>query len=254
MQSLEKITQKWRNNPEKPLRVIAFGSSNTELHWHSLGHFNWFSWLGCSMREWIGRHITVINQGINGETAEDLTKRIDRDVISLSSNLVIITIGGNDTWRNFTIEEYKKNLTYIIERVQEINAVPVLQTYYCLLYDRMHEIFQRFPQFVEVNRDLASTKEIPLIDQYRYFSPFYENDPENYSKLMLDGLHVNPIGNAIMGVIACRVFCLPDPKFPIKMDFECPIDRAKIKELLKMMNKFQELPPRRTKDGKKIKK
>jgi hypothetical protein len=79
------------------VRVIGFGSSNTEQHWHLLGHFNWFSWLGCSLREWVGRHVTMINQGINGETAEDLLKRIDRDVISFKPNLVIITIGGNDT-------------------------------------------------------------------------------------------------------------------------------------------------------------
>jgi len=103
----------------------------------------------------------------------------------------------------------------------------------------MAEIFKRFPQFVEVNRTLSKEMNIPLIDQYQYFSPFYESDHENYSKIMLDGLHVNQIGNAIMGIIACRTFSLPDPIF-LK-------DRKPIKEYLSITKKYCDLPTRITK-------
>lgn len=64
---LDSLIENWKEKPHKPRRVIAFGSSNTELHWHSLGHFNWFSWLSGAMREWIGRHVTTINSGIGGK-------------------------------------------------------------------------------------------------------------------------------------------------------------------------------------------
>ena len=74
MQDLFEITRNWRKKrKEKAVRVIAFGSSNTELHWHSVGAFNWFSWLTCALREWIGRHVTTINQGFSGETASSDT-------------------------------------------------------------------------------------------------------------------------------------------------------------------------------------
>ena len=105
---LKTFIGRWKNTPQNPQRVIAFGSSNTELHWHSLGHFNWFSWLSSAMREWIGRHITTINQGIGGETSEDLIKRINSDVLSFHPSLVIITICGNDTWKNLKIQEYEE--------------------------------------------------------------------------------------------------------------------------------------------------
>ncbi|MBY9019682.1 MAG: SGNH/GDSL hydrolase family protein [Candidatus Lokiarchaeota archaeon] len=236
MNSLKDITSNWRNKPNRAVRVIGFGSSNTEQHWHSLGHFNWFSWLGCSLREWVGRHVTMINQGIGGETAEDLLKRIDRDVISFHPNLVIITIGGNDTWKGYTIEDYKKYLTQIVKTIKENNAIPVLQTYYCLLYNKMAKIFKIFPEFVDVNRNLSQEFNIPIIDQYKYFFPFYENDPENYSKIMLDGLHVNQIGNAIMGIIACRNFSLPDPIF-LK-------DKKVVKKYMAMMKNYSGLPER----------
>ncbi|MHA2394594.1 MAG: SGNH/GDSL hydrolase family protein [Promethearchaeota archaeon] len=233
---LENVTKKWKNETHKPKRVIAFGSSNTELHWHSLGHFNWFSWLSSAMREWIGRHITTINQGIGGETARDLSKRIERDVISFNPDLVIVTIGGNDTWKGLAFQEYEDYLIRIIERIKQVNALPVLQTYYCLLYHEMDEIFQRFPKFVEINRKLSKEMEIPLIDQYKYFSPFYENNLEKYSEIMLDGLHVNPIGNAIMGVIASRLFSLPDPYFRERSFWE------KLRDFIHLMERYHDLP------------
>lgn len=242
MLTLKEITREWRKQKEKGVRVIAFGSSNTELHWHSLGRHNWFTWLGCSIRQKIGRHVTPINQGISGETADDLLKRIERDVIAYSPNLVIVTIGGNDANMGIPVERYRENMNLIVEKIQKIGAVPVLQTYYCPLYEKMSEPFQRFPEFVEVNRTLASEKEIPLIDQYKFFSAFYENDRENYSKLMLDGLHVNPIGNTIMGIIACRSFNVPDPI--LMLDPKIIEDKKEIAENLRLMKKFSNIPSR----------
>jgi len=42
---LKSLIENWKDNPQKSIRIIVFGSNNTELHWHSLGHLNWFSWL-----------------------------------------------------------------------------------------------------------------------------------------------------------------------------------------------------------------
>ena len=49
-----------------------------------------------------------------------------------------------------------------------------------------------------------------------------------------------------MGVIACRSLYLPDPKFLM--------DRLDVKKYLNLMNKYCELPPRRTRKGRKIEK
>ena len=117
-----------------------------------------------------------------------------------------------------------------------MNAIPVLQTYYCLLYHEMDEVFQLFPRIVEINRNLSNEMKIPLIDQYKYFSPFYKNDPKNYAKMMLDGLHVNPIGNAIMGIIASRLFSLPDPWFLDKSFWK------KVKKFILLISKYHDLP------------
>ncbi len=234
---LKQLTRNWIKEPSKAIRIIAFGSSNTELHWHSLGHFNWFSWLTASFREWIGRHITIINQGINGETVEDLLKRIDRDVINYKPDITFITIGGNDANAGMPLDDYRAAIEKIIDKLNGIDCLPILQTYYCPIYEEMSETFQKFPDYMEIKRTISSERQIPLIDQYKYFSAFYKNDKNTYSELMLDGLHVNPIGNAIMGLIACRSFHLPDPVI-LQKEFE-----GKVQFYLDKMKQYVELPP-----------
>jgi len=101
----------------------------------------------------------------------------------------------------------------------------------------MSETFQKFPEYMEIKRTISSERKIPLIDQYKYFSALYQNEKNTYSELMLDGLHVNPIGNAIMGLIACRSCYLPDPVF-LDIKFE-----NKVHFYLGKMNQYLELPP-----------
>jgi len=236
MNNLKDLTRSWKKNPNKSIRVIALGSSNTELHWHSLGYFNWFSWLTSSFREWIGRHLTTINQGINGETVKDLLRRVDRDVINFKPIVTFITIGGNDANSGMPLDEYRTGLEEIIDKLVDIECLPILQTYYCPIYEEMSETFQKFPEYMEIKRMLSDEKQIPLIDQYLYFSALYQNEKNLYSELMLDGLHVNPTGNAIMGLIACRSCYLPDPVF-LDIKFE-----NKVQYYLDKMSQYIELP------------
>ena len=237
MNILKQLTNNWKKEPNKPVCIVGFGSSNTELHWHSLGHFNWFSWLTASFREWVGRQVTTINQGINGETVEDLLKRIDRDVINYKPDITFITIGGNDAIAGIALDDYKESLEKIIDKLHKIECLPILQTYYCPIYEQMSETLQKFPEYMEIKRTISFRRQIPLIDQYKYFSALYQNEKNTYSNLMLDGLHVNPIGNAIMGLIACRSCYLPDPVF-LDKKFE-----NKVQFYLDKMNQYIELPP-----------
>lgn len=44
--------------------------------------------------------------------------------------------------------------------------------------------------------------------------PLYRNQPEQYAKLMHDSIHVNYLGNLIMGMHVSRAFQLPDLQLP----------------------------------------
>lgn len=215
MVDIKKVVQSWKEDDQKGVRVVAFGSSNTELFWHSGGRNNWVDWLNINLREHIGRHVLVINQGICGDTAEGLLKRFDRDILSVSPQMVIITIGGNDAAKGFTYNQYYENIKQICTRLIDSKIQPVLQTYYCPIFEEcMPGYRETFESFMEGNRILAKELGLPLIDQYSYYNPLYEKDRKEYRRLMMDMLHVNHIGNMIMGINASRYFGLPDPQIP----------------------------------------
>ncbi|OAS18151.1 hypothetical protein A8708_05970 [Paenibacillus oryzisoli] len=207
--------QQWKLNTDRSYRIIAFGSSNTESTWSSNGRHNWVEWLNINVRHHIGRHVCVINQGIGGETTDNLLARLHRDVLSFQPSAVIVTIGGNDAIQGLPLERYADNLRMICTRIRLENAEPILQTYYCPMYHQREDGFQSvFESYMEVIRTIAREMGVLLIDQYYCFEPLYRNQPEQYAKLMHDSIHVNYLGNLIMGMHVSRAFQLPDLQLP----------------------------------------
>ena len=68
----------------------------------------------------------VVNSGENGDTTAQALARFDRDVTSHAPTIVVILIGGNDGLRRGSADAAARNVRRLIERVVEIDAVPVL--------------------------------------------------------------------------------------------------------------------------------
>lgn len=215
MHDVVEMINGWKDYQDKSFRIVAFGSSNTELSWWSNGRHNWVDWLYINFKANIGRNVTVINQGIGGDTTQQLLSRIDRDVLSFHPSMVIITIGGNDAIRGISLAQYIENLQQICSIVQKNNALPVLQTYYCPIYDDGMQGFEKlFGGIVQANRDISKKLGLPLIDQYSKLEPFYRKYPEDYKKIMRDWIHVNYLGNFLMALNASEVLGLPELEIP----------------------------------------
>ncbi|NLB42559.1 MAG: hypothetical protein GX815_09940 [Clostridiales bacterium] len=156
-----------------------------------------------------------MNQGIGGDTTHQLLSRIDRDVLSFQPSIVIITIGANDASKGITLAQYIENLQQICSIIHNNNALPVLQTYYCPIYDDGIEGFEElFGGFVQANRDISKKLGLPLIDQYSKLEPFYRRNEEDYKKIMRDWIHVNYLGNFLMGMNASKALGLPELEIP----------------------------------------
>ena len=70
-------------------RIVAFGSSNTDLGQHAEGHFNWFNWLDVGLATHVGKKHAAINSGISGNTCAELLGRFES-----FPPIVMITIFG----------------------------------------------------------------------------------------------------------------------------------------------------------------
>ncbi len=74
----------------------------------------------------------VVNAGVSGNTSLQLLERWERDVMSLTPDVVFCMIGINDVWRHFdrceplqkriSVQEYVENLSLICEKTKGVRG------------------------------------------------------------------------------------------------------------------------------------
>src|SRR5262245_11268030 len=72
----------------------------------------------------LGREI--VNRGVSGDTTADGLARLDRDVLSESPGIVLLSLGANDMLRKQPIDDTFANLRRIVDRIQSRGALVVL--------------------------------------------------------------------------------------------------------------------------------
>ncbi len=60
----------------------------------------------------------IFNRGVPGDTASDGLRRIERDIIRVEPDAVLVQFALNDAYMNYSVEEYKSNLEAIIMRIR----------------------------------------------------------------------------------------------------------------------------------------
>lgn len=128
----------------------------------------------------------IINLGVSGNTTADALARID-EVVALHPRIVLVLLGGNDYLRRIPTAQTFRNLSDIVDRLQQDGALVVL------LGVRGGLLADNFaPEF----KKLAQQKHTPLI-------PNVLDGLIGHEERMFDNIHPNEAGHAI---IAERVY------------------------------------------------
>ena len=73
--------------------------------------------------------INIINAGISGDCAKNAKNRLDRDCLSYNPDLVVVCFGLNDSMQGKEgIEDYKKSLAEIFEKIQKSGSDVIFMT------------------------------------------------------------------------------------------------------------------------------
>lgn len=209
MNTVESFLKKFR--ADEFMRVVAFGSSNTERR---LVGMHWFDCFELACRTQVGPHIASINSGKGGDSTRELLARIERDCLAHRPDLVFITVGGNDSnpGKEMSRDEYKANLKNIISQIQSIGAAPVLQTYYAFDLEKMDpQHGENFISMMQAVRETAKETDCMLIDHLARWEPLRQRCVNVYRRLLCDALHTNPTGNIVLGLDIARAFGLELP-------------------------------------------
>ncbi|MEZ5345067.1 MAG: arylesterase [Pyrinomonadaceae bacterium] len=190
------VAENKKTNIDKPLiepeiksdrpKIIAFGDSLTAGF--GLTENESYPYLLQKKLDSFGYKYEVVNAGVSGDTSLGGLERVDWILGQDNVAIVILELGANDLLRGVPVENMKKNLEAILEKVKAKNVKVLL----CgmLAPDTMGRDYQR--DFIAVFPDLANKHKVDFV-------PFLLDGVALNPKLnQPDGIHPNAEGTKIM--------------------------------------------------------
>jgi lysophospholipase L1-like esterase len=162
----------------------------------------------------------VINKGIGGQKAEDLVQRFDRDVVQLKPAFVTISIGINDVWHRLgnphdkaVLAKYEENVGKMVDAAQQAGIKVILVTPTVIQEDPATEGNRRLVMYVAAEKKIAAEKKCQLVDLHGMFLRALKQKPAGQKTWLTgDGVHMRPLGDALMAMGVLRALGVPDAK------------------------------------------
>jgi lysophospholipase L1-like esterase len=162
----------------------------------------------------------VVNKGISGQKAENLVSRFDKDVVQLKPAVVTISIGINDVWHRLgkphdeeVLKTYKQNVGKMVDDAQTAGIKVILLAPTVIQEDPEAEGNKRLALYVEAEKQIAAEKKCQFVDLHGMFLTAVKQKPADQKNWLTgDGVHMKPMGNAVMAIGALRALGVPDDK------------------------------------------
>lgn len=161
----------------------------------------------------------VINAGISGQKAEDLVGRFQRDVVDRKPAVVTLSIGINDVWHRLAaphdenvLKAYKDNVAKMVDMAQAAGIKVILLTPTLIQEDPADEGNKRLVQYADAMKDIAREKKCGVADLHGMFLEALKHKPadEKGNWLTSDGVHMKPLGDAVMAAGVLRALGVPE--------------------------------------------
>ncbi|MET3726721.1 lysophospholipase L1-like esterase [Fictibacillus halophilus] len=155
------------------------------------------------IKEVLPKEVTVINKGVNGHRVTDLAFRWQRDVIDLEPDLLSVSIGINDVWRQLDSpqlqqidvsqfeEVYRGLLSQLSTKTKLVLMEPTI-----IKENTESQGNQLLIPYVEVVRKLAKEFKAVLVPTHDVFINHLNKKPD--VSLTTDGVHMRRKGNELM--------------------------------------------------------
>jgi lysophospholipase L1-like esterase len=206
---------------DKTIKIVAFGNSITAVR--STVDQVYAQRLPFLLLE-KGITAEVINSGIPGSHTgsiedHDLFKirhgmdRFETDVLAHNPDLVIIGFGTNDAHidgsdpegpSRIPLIDYKNNLELMINTLQAKEVKLILMAPNGLRGKYPAYQNERLKQYVAVVKGLSKKYQTGIVDNFKLFSDYQVDGISSPDDLLLDGVHPNDRGHALMADKICQ--------------------------------------------------
>lgn len=123
----------------------------------------------------------VVNAGVSGNTSLQLLERWERDVMSLTPDVVFCMIGINDVWRHFdrceplqkriSVQEYVENLSLICEKTKGVRVFCIIPPYF-MERNRTDEMRVMTEEYAAAAREVAKKFGADVLDVQPAFDEY----------------------------------------------------------------------------------
>ncbi len=180
----------------RPVLIVAFGSSSTQGYGSSSPEFNYPNRLATQLRrQYPGADITVMNQGVGGEDAPEMMKRLQTSVIDAKPDLVIWQVGTNAVLRNLDPAATADMVEDGIARIQAVGADLVLvDPQYS---PRVIEHPESAGRMVKLLGKVAELRHVGIFPRFEVMREWHDQQALPIDSFVIaDGLHMNDWGYA----------------------------------------------------------
>jgi hypothetical protein len=158
----------------------------------------------------------LFNCGCGGDTAAGTLRRMDTDILVHQPTVATVMLGMNDIWwkNNKLIgpRDYLRDLTRIVDQLQQANCRVILCT--SSPYDasvrsgnQIDPLRQGLDGCVQQMRELAATREIPVVDIFEAMSEIAKRGQAanpDFTMQIADRTHPTAIGGLVMAYTFLR--------------------------------------------------
>jgi acyl-CoA thioesterase I len=180
------------------LTIVAFGSSSTYGTGASGPAATYPSRLEVELAKLLpGIQLSVINRGVPGDIAADMTARLEHDVIAAAPDLVVWQTGTNDALRNVPVDTFARLTAAGIERMHDagIDVVLMEPQYSRKLASRPH-----YAEYVESLRTLGHAAGVPVVRRFDIMQAWLASGTfVGGTMLQSDALHMRDASYACLG-------------------------------------------------------
>ena len=162
-----------------------------------------------------GIEVTVIPAGISGHKSNQMLERLEKDVLSKKPTWMTLSCGVNDVWqgeKGVSLEDYKKNITAILDRCQQAGVKVVVLTATQIKLPLTNPENVKLDGYNAFLRETAQARSLPLADLNAAMAAEQAVlEKAGIQRLLTgDGVHMNIYGNLMMAKGVLSAFGLDD--------------------------------------------
>ncbi len=164
-----------------------------------------------------GVTVELIGAGISGHKSNQMLERLERDVLQKKPDWMTLSCGVNDVWhgpKGVNLDDYKKNITAIIDRAQSAGIKVMVLTSTMIKEDQSSPQNQQLIPYNDFLRKVAQEKKCLLADlnadMQAAVSAVRKTTNNAGNHLTNDGVHMISEGNLMMAQGVLKAFGLSE--------------------------------------------